>query len=175
MENVFVLPSVPILIFLCLSLKLCEHSHTQWKPIKVGGGTHKNICLECRFSPSYGIFPENIFSGTKYSTGPITSCLIKGGFVKTMWCNSLSWLRARIKFYKFFTAAGMDMHIMLCVRAFMKCYMVALKLIADGQWVVWSICFWLLRWAGCFLGKCFLWLWTNTSLFDRPCCCHRVL
>lgn len=84
MENVFVLLSVPILIFLCLSLKLCEHSHTQWKPIKVGGGTHKNICLECRFSPSYGIFPENIFSGTKYSTGPITSCLIKGGFVKTM-------------------------------------------------------------------------------------------
>lgn len=142
-------------------------THESWE-------THEHICFECRFSPSYGIFTEYIFSGTKYSTGPITSWLIKGRFIKTIWYNSSFWLRAWIKFYKFFTAVGIDMHIMLLVRAFMKCCMVALKLIFDGQWFVWSRCFWLFSWAGCFLGKCFF-LWLNkylsswqTMLSQRP-------
>lgn len=51
--------------------RLCEDSHTKWKPIKVRD--LKNICLECLFFPSYSVLVENILSGTKYSTGPITS------------------------------------------------------------------------------------------------------
>lgn len=80
-----------------------------------------------------------------------------------MWYISLYWLRAWITFYKFFTAAG----IYTLGKSLIKSYMVALKLIFDGEWVVWRKCCWLFcfvfwvlfclffGWAWCFWGAAF--------------------